>query len=649
MSGYPVRRTNTPSPPEAHSYPPANAGYHDDAPIHRSPFAARSSSAQSSTHSSMDDSSSDQKYAQGGLASPYGYGSTPSLPRYSSNHGGSSSQSYLPQPSPLNPTARPGRENSNPPSRYSSYGFASGANAAPGNGAHPLSNAMYLESSPTLGGSDVLTEEKMRMTGGQDGEYPGARGPSPTAQTAQPGAYRRGPKAKGLSAVYRGWSGANIADSGKDERHIKLPRLGYLDGTKFIAAWVVLNGTLFDAVLSSSDYSFIQRNSPLYITRSTGLGITFLLLLSGRSLITPLWDVPTPSSQPGAPKAKSALISWARLTRAMLVRPFRFILPVLAVIALQWGLGATGKTSNCNAVGMDEPYWNLISTFSGYCTLVFDVFTYYEYDTLAGQTFAGNLWTNAWFFQAGYAVYVTHLMLGNLSSNRYWVYGIMAFFSWTTYNYFFAAILGLALADMHAHGHLHRIRTKWPLYSRLGLHAVLIIVACVTQFVPVVRDNINSGLATINVQDHPELTFCDAIFAFCWMFAIETSGFAQNVLGNIVMRNLGKLSAGLYLLAPAITFTIVPNLALTMHNNGSSASSVLGLSWLVLFLVTLALSIAFHFVVELPSKMLGEVVAEILEGSTGGIKTTKNSGDGTNRLLKRNPGGGAKLAKPTTV
>lgn len=57
----------------------------------------------------------------------------------------------------------------------------------------------------------------------------------------------------------------------------------------------------------------------------------------------------------------------------MLVRPFRFILPVLAVVGLQWGLGATGKTSNCNAVGMEEPYWGLISSFAGYSTLVFDL------------------------------------------------------------------------------------------------------------------------------------------------------------------------------------------------------------------------------------------------------------------------------------
>lgn len=195
---------------------------------------------------------------------------------------------------------------------------------------------------------------------------------------------------------------------------------------------------------------------------------------------------------------------------------------------------------------------------------------------------------------------------------------------------------------MHAHGHLHNIRTRWPAWQRLSLHAVLIVIALVFQWVPVLRDNVNSGMATINVQSHPELTFCDAVFASFWLFAIETSGLAQNILGNIVMRTLGKFAAGLFLLAPAITFTIVPDVALSMHNSGSSASSVLGVSWLVLFVITLALAVLFHFVVELPSKMMGEVVVELLESADG--EGFRKGGASHGKLLKKNPGGGAKPA-----
>lgn len=264
-------------------------------------------------------------------------------------------------------------------------------------------------------------------------------------------------------------------------------------------------------------------------------------------------------------------------------------------------------------------------------------FTVYETNTIAGQTFAGNLWTMPWFFQSSYAVYTVHFMLGNLSSNRYWVYAIVAFFSWTTYNYFFVAILGLVIADMHAHGHLHTIRTKWALWQRLSLHAVLIAIALVFQWVPVLRDNVNSGMATINVTDHPELTFCDALFAVCWLFCIETSGLAQNILGNVVMRSLGKLAPGMVLLAPAITFTIVPDIALNMHNNGSSAQAVLGTCWIAMFAITVALAIAFHFFVELPSKMMGEVFAELMENWDGKTRFEQ--------AVARRAGGGAKLTK----
>ena len=52
-----------------------------------------------------------------------------------------------------------------------------------------------------------------------------------------------------------------------------------------------------------------------------------------------------------------------------------------------------------------------------------------------------------------------------------------------------------------------------------------------------------------------------------------------------------------------------------------------------MFAIVVALSIAFHFLVELPSKMIGEVICEWLENwdGEGGIrskrgKLTKNAG-----------------------
>ena len=120
----------------------------------------------------------------------------------------------------------------------------------------------------------------------------------------------------------------------------------------------------------------------------------------------------------------------------MLTRTPRFIFPVLVIAAVIWGLGATNATKDCNAAGMQQPYWNLVRNFAGYMTLVFNSFSAFSYQTQMAQYFAGNLWTNAWFFQASFCVYICHMMLGNLSTARFWIYGILIFFMWTTYQYF---------------------------------------------------------------------------------------------------------------------------------------------------------------------------------------------------------------------
>lgn len=264
---------STPSPPD--SYPPVSPPNFSDNDQHSmsAPRAFRAGSAQSSQHSSGGEESPDNQRYQ----NPYSY-SNPSLPRYTSGQqSGASSPNYHPNSSPLNPSSAMrggGREGaiSAGSSKYS-YGQSSGYNANNGNGGNgtghsPLSNAMYMDSSPTLLGSDVggnSNEEKEKLKGGADGisDYAVGRNLGRT----NTGGYRRAAAPTGIKAFYRALSGANLGDSGKDARHVKLPRLGYLDGCKFIAAFVVLNGTLFDAVLSSNDYGFIQRSSPLYIVR----------------------------------------------------------------------------------------------------------------------------------------------------------------------------------------------------------------------------------------------------------------------------------------------------------------------------------------------------------------------------------------------
>jgi len=213
------------------------------------------------------------------------------------------------------------------------------------------------------------------------------------------------------------------------------------------------------------------------------------------------------------------------------------------------------------------------------------------------------------------------MMLGNLSSNRYWVYGALAFFSWCTFNFFAVrpcpvrapltsqlAIIGLALADMAVHGEWAKLQ-RLNFGIRLAIHAVLIGLVVLVQFINPVRNGLNNGMATLNVTYHTDLTFADLITATCIISVVELAPWVQLVLGNVVLRAIGRVTtAGLFLISAVMTFTAVPTLALSLSNNRSSPSSITGLTWLVMFVASLLLAIPFHFFVELPSKHFGERV-----------------------------------------
>lgn len=209
-------------------------------------------------------------------------------------------------------------------------------------------------------------------------------------------------------------------------------------------------------------------------------------------------------------------------------------------------------------------------------------------------------------------VQIVHMMLGNLSSSRHWIYAILGFLMWTTNNYFLPAIIGLAFSDIAAHGHFARVR-KWPFMRTLAIQIVLLAIGLAFQFINPLRDNVNKGLATINVTNHTEIAFCDVIFVTCIFLIFETSKITQMVFGNIVMRMLGKLAPGMYLLSAPITFTIVPSLAVSLNNNGTSGSGILGVTWVVCFAISTVAAIPFHFLVELPSKLAGEYIVEFAE------------------------------------
>jgi hypothetical protein len=171
---------------------------------------------------------------------------------------------------------------------------------------------------------------------------------------------------------------------------------------------------------------------------------------------------------------------------------------------------------------------------------------------------------------------------------------------------------------MAAHGRFAQIQS-WHILKRFTLQLAFVAVAIVTQWVSVVRDNVNRGLAVINVEDHPEITFCDSIFVLCLVLLIETSTWGQKLFGNIVVRNLGKLAPGMYLLAPSILYGIIPSVATKMHGSGLT-NSILGVSWIVLFVLCHALAVLLYVLVEVPSQIASEWWADA--AMSGGFKGT---------------------------
>jgi hypothetical protein len=145
---------------------------------------------------------------------------------------GSQSQSSLPRYNSMYQPVQGGQQPNNPQlkykqdSRYSSFTASAGSHGQ----AHPLSNAMYADSTPTLQGSEVDYKEK---------------GLPPILGSGKDSGFKR------LSGAFV--NGKRVSDDSDGALTVpRKARLGYLDGLKFIAAWVVLNGTLFDAAVPDS-------------------------------------------------------------------------------------------------------------------------------------------------------------------------------------------------------------------------------------------------------------------------------------------------------------------------------------------------------------------------------------------------------------
>ena len=216
--------------------------------------------------------------------SPGAYGSQPTLPRYASTTSmqGGPGGAHSPTLSPLNPHAQQQQpqqqhhyqqyqpqqqqqQQYNQPrqggaynqsaanqggngyqqglnARYSTYGHGNGGPGAQG-GAHPLSHALYADSpsSPTLAGDHESTLDEKKGLASFPPSSSSSSGDSRSAQN-QPGAHNGSSGFKRISGAF--------ASAVEEERRTKQERIGWLDGLRFIAAWIVINATFFNATVT---------------------------------------------------------------------------------------------------------------------------------------------------------------------------------------------------------------------------------------------------------------------------------------------------------------------------------------------------------------------------------------------------------------
>ncbi|EJU03617.1 hypothetical protein DACRYDRAFT_99215 [Dacryopinax primogenitus] len=378
----------------------------------------------------------------------------------------------------------------------------------------------------------------------------------------------------GEAAENRNLSSSLGAASGEEGR-----RVGYVDGLKFLCGLVAMNAAFL--AITQEEPGAVVRSSPLYVTRSANIAVQGLLLLSGRSL-----PIPLPHASP-------------LLSLSLVSRPIRFVPPVIVVLLLQWGMCGGGHTELItNVLGIDGPQWCGVTNVAGFFTLLWGLFGTYSYNVDLAQAFSANLWSVPWFFQSSYFTYLLHIVVSALPSNRYWIYIVLFCFTWGTFSYFTPALLGYVIYDMSTM-FLPRIR-RMPLVQRLLVQATLLALIIIFEFITPTRNAIDMGMAAWNVRNVTQIQFGDTMFVTLALLWVEITPWAQIVLGNFLVRYLFILTPGMYLLTPALSYTLVPSVMSHFAHPFTNAGALFA-AWAVLLITVILLSLVFYFLVVYPS------------------------------------------------
>lgn len=430
-------------------------------------------------------------------------------------------------------------------------------------------------------------------------------------------------------------------------KKMKYGRLRYIDGLRFLAAIVALTST----VIGTQNQKWAVGKSILYPFGSD-FALTLFLAIQGRALALP-WLInrkdATKTFNDAAAKAKAAKAAKANAApkaldekatpqpvqaakaeseintpdfklygMAMISRPFRFLLPILFVTGVQYGV--------CQATGLyrnNPNFETLIGTRPGWCfrnaaqwiITATNLFTSEDRPTEL-RSEAGPLFYLPWFFQNSYYLYGLNMIVSILQKDtRVAFLLIMGLLNWCTLSYLAPALLGLLVAELDISGHFARLRKhKVATWAVQGLCTAMLLVFLL---VPQVRDPINSGLSHLQVirptnrngvNIYSVIKFIDVICSALLLVLLELSPVSQKVLSVTPLAMAGQqIGAAIVAIHAIVLWSIMPKIFPMTSDSSVTSGAATNLAgiWALTLIITLALSMVFRVVIEIPSELLG--------------------------------------------
>jgi len=106
------------------------------------------------------------------------------------------------------------------------------------------------------------------------------------------------------------------------------------------------------------------------------------------------------------------------------------------------------------------------------------------------------------------------------------------------------------------------------------------------------------------------------LLGFAILAFVQATKSIQSILNQTVLKFIGKISFGIYLMHWPIMFIILPIFHKNLKNSSLSNHSVWCITALICMLITILVSILFYNLVEKPSIQLGKILVNILHKKT---------------------------------